>query len=88
MFSKIQTCTIAREIWEKLTQICEGNEETKENKVIVALRKFELIKMKPEETMTEFDERFSSLVIELARLNKTYRNRELDLKVMQALPKE
>ncbi|KZV32098.1 hypothetical protein F511_25222, partial [Dorcoceras hygrometricum] len=76
------------EIWEKLTQICEGSEETKENKLIVALQKFELIKMKSKDTMAEFDERFSSLVIELARLNKTYSNRELALKVMRALPKE
>ncbi|KZV38412.1 hypothetical protein F511_22911 [Dorcoceras hygrometricum] len=88
MFSKIQTCTTAKEIWEKLVQICEGNEETKENKLTVALQKFELIKMKPEETMAEFDERFSSLVIELARLNKTYSNREMAVKVMRALPKE
>ncbi|KZV41208.1 hypothetical protein F511_17167 [Dorcoceras hygrometricum] len=88
MLSNIQTCTTAKEIWEKLVQICEGNEETKENKLTVALQKFELIKMKPEETMAEFDERFSSLVIELARLNKTYSNRELALKVMRALPKE
>ncbi|KZT75915.1 hypothetical protein F511_47060 [Dorcoceras hygrometricum] len=30
MFSKIKTCTTAKEIWEKLFQICEGNDETKE----------------------------------------------------------
>ncbi|KZV16769.1 hypothetical protein F511_36215 [Dorcoceras hygrometricum] len=88
MFSKIHTCTAAKEIWEKLTQICEGNEETKEDKLTVALQKFELIKMMPEETMAEFDERFISYVIELSRLGKSYCNRELALKVMRALPKE
>ncbi|KZV29428.1 hypothetical protein F511_18696 [Dorcoceras hygrometricum] len=31
MFSKIKTCATAKEIWEKLTQICEENDETKEN---------------------------------------------------------
>ena len=31
MFSKIQTCTNAKEVWEKLTQLCEGNKQTKEN---------------------------------------------------------
>ncbi|KZV57770.1 hypothetical protein F511_13315 [Dorcoceras hygrometricum] len=88
IFSKIQTCTTAKEIWEKLTQLHEGNEETKENKLIVALQKFEFIRMKPEETIDEFDERFNSLVIELTRLGKEYSNRELTLKVMRALPKE
>ncbi|XP_073046133.1 uncharacterized protein [Primulina eburnea] len=34
-FSKIKMCHTAKEIWEKLIQICEGNEETKENKLLV-----------------------------------------------------
>ncbi|KZV31051.1 hypothetical protein F511_24073 [Dorcoceras hygrometricum] len=51
MFSKIQTCTTAKEIFEKMTQIYEGNEKTKENKLTVTLQKFELIRMKPEETL-------------------------------------
>ncbi|KZV27769.1 hypothetical protein F511_32994 [Dorcoceras hygrometricum] len=88
MFSKIQTCTTVKEIWEKLIQICEGNDETKENKLTVALQKFELIKMKPEETMTKFDKRFSSVVIELKRVGKTYSNMELALKVLRELSKE
>ncbi|XP_073067225.1 probable U3 small nucleolar RNA-associated protein 11 [Primulina eburnea] len=29
MFAKIKTCTTAKEIWEKLTQLCEGNDQTK-----------------------------------------------------------
>ncbi|KZV36622.1 myosin-9 [Dorcoceras hygrometricum] len=42
---KIKTCATAKEIWEKLTQICEGNDETKENKLTVAQQKYESIKM-------------------------------------------
>ncbi|KZV18944.1 hypothetical protein F511_28022 [Dorcoceras hygrometricum] len=41
MFSKIKTCATAKEIWEKLTQICEGNYETKENILTVAQQKYE-----------------------------------------------
>ncbi|KZV16768.1 hypothetical protein F511_36214, partial [Dorcoceras hygrometricum] len=88
MFSKIKTCTTAKEIWEKLIQICEGNDETKENKLTVAQQKYESIKMKDGETMEEFDERFSAVVIELTSLGKEYSNRELALKVMRALPRE
>ncbi|KZV56892.1 hypothetical protein F511_15811 [Dorcoceras hygrometricum] len=32
MFSKVQTCTTAKEIWEKLIQICEDNEQIEVNK--------------------------------------------------------
>ncbi|KZV39395.1 hypothetical protein F511_42680 [Dorcoceras hygrometricum] len=88
MFSKIKTCATAKEIWEKLTQICEGNDETKENKLTVAQQNYESIKMKDGETMTEFDERFSAVVIELTSLGKEYSNRELALKVMRSLPRE
>ncbi|KZV51356.1 hypothetical protein F511_14140 [Dorcoceras hygrometricum] len=88
MFSKIKTCATAKDIWEKLTQICEGNDETKENKLTVAQQKYESMKMKDGETMTEFDERFSAVVIELTSFGKEYSNRELALKVMRALPRE
>ncbi|XP_075515575.1 uncharacterized protein LOC142550222 [Primulina tabacum] len=87
-FSKIKMCPTAKEIWEKLIQICEGNEQTKENKLSVAIQKFENIKMKARETLSEFDERFSSLVNELAALGKELGNREVALKKMRALPRE
>ncbi|KZV19394.1 hypothetical protein F511_04255 [Dorcoceras hygrometricum] len=88
MFSKIKTCATAKEIWEKMTQICEGNDETKENKLTVAQQKYESIKMKDGETIKEFDERFSAVFIELTSLGKVYSNRELALKVMRAFPRE
>ncbi|KZV44161.1 hypothetical protein F511_13084 [Dorcoceras hygrometricum] len=88
MFSKIKTCATTKEIWEKLFQIYEGNDDTKENKLTVAQQKYESIKMREGETMTEFDERFSAVVIELTSLGKEYSNRELALKVMRALPRE
>ncbi|XP_073046036.1 uncharacterized protein [Primulina eburnea] len=50
--------------------------------------KFENLKMNAKETLNEFDERFSSLVNELAALGKEYDNREIALKVMRALPRE
>ncbi|KZV57365.1 Phytoalexin-deficient 4-2 protein [Dorcoceras hygrometricum] len=88
MFIKIKTYVTAKEIWEKLVQICEGSDETKENKLTVAQQKYESIKMKDGETMTEFYERFSAIIIELNSLGKEYSNRELVLKVMRALPRE
>ncbi|XP_073063985.1 uncharacterized protein [Primulina eburnea] len=87
-FSKIKMCSTAKEIWKKLIQICEGNEQTKENKLSVAMKKFENLIMKAGETLSKFDERFSSLVNELPALGKEYGNKEIALKVMRALPRE
>ncbi|XP_073152861.1 uncharacterized protein [Henckelia pumila] len=47
MFSNIKTCSTAKEIWEKLTQLCKGNDQNKENKLTVAIQKFDKAKMKP-----------------------------------------
>ncbi|KZV40452.1 hypothetical protein F511_34588 [Dorcoceras hygrometricum] len=69
-------------------KICEGNDETKENKLTVAQQKYEFIKMREGETMAEFDERFSAVVIEVTSLRKEYNNRDLALKVMRTLPRE
>ncbi|XP_073136841.1 uncharacterized protein [Henckelia pumila] len=87
-FSKIKTCKTEKEIWEKLIQLCEGNEQTKKNKLSVATKKFDNIKMRPGESMTEFDKRVSNIVIELNGLGKTYPYREVILKVIRGLPKE
>ena len=52
MFSKIKSCATAKEIWEKLTELCEGNDQTKENKLTVAAQKFDSIRMRSGETMS------------------------------------
>lgn len=87
-FSKIKMCDSAKEIWEKLIQICEGNDQTKENKLSVAVQKFENFKMKAGENLTEFDERFTGIINELSILGREYSNRDIAMKVMRALPKE
>ncbi|XP_073119887.1 uncharacterized protein [Henckelia pumila] len=62
MFSMIKTCSTAKEIWEKLTQLCERNDQTKENKLTLAIQMFDNAKIKSGETMDEFDERFSKII--------------------------
>ncbi|XP_073122819.1 uncharacterized protein [Henckelia pumila] len=55
-FNKIKMCYTAKEIWENFIQLCEGNEKTKENKLSVAVQKFESIKMRTGESMSDFEE--------------------------------
>ncbi|XP_073294531.1 uncharacterized protein [Primulina huaijiensis] len=86
-FRKIKMCQTAKEIWEKLIQLCEGNERTKENKLSVVVQKFDNIKMKAGESMHEYDERVSCIINELNALLKVYSNKEVALKVVRGLPK-
>ena len=88
MFKRIKLCSSAKEIWEKLVQLCEGSEQNKENMKIAATQKLDSIRMYSYETLAEFDERFTCAVIELSSLGKTYTNREVVIKAMRALPKE
>ncbi|XP_073061929.1 uncharacterized protein [Primulina eburnea] len=87
-FRKIKMCKTIKEIWEKLIQLCEGNEQMKKNKISVAIHKFNNIKMKTGESMDEFDERANSIINGLNALKKVYSNKEIALKVVRGLPKE
>ncbi|XP_075504533.1 uncharacterized protein LOC142541972 [Primulina tabacum] len=87
-FSKIKMCRITKEIWEKLIQLCERNEITKENKLPVVVQKFDNIKMKIGESMNEYDRRVINIINELNALGKVYSNKKVALKVVRGLPKE
>ncbi|XP_075492514.1 uncharacterized protein LOC142530567 [Primulina tabacum] len=87
-FSKIKMSRTTKEIWEKLIQLCEGNEQTKENQLSVSVQKFDNIKMNTGESMNEYDERVSSIINELNALEKVYSNKEVALKVVRGLLKE
>ncbi|XP_075479384.1 uncharacterized protein LOC142520266 [Primulina tabacum] len=87
-FSKINMCKTAKEIWEKLIQLCEGNDQTKENKLLVAIQKFDIIKTKTRESMNEYDEKVNRIINELNVVGKVYSNKEIALKVIRGLPKE
>ncbi|XP_075475694.1 uncharacterized protein LOC142509684 [Primulina tabacum] len=86
-FSKIKMRKTAKEIWEKLIQLCEGNEQTKENTLSVAVQKFDNIKMKTGESINKFDERVSNIINELNAKGKVYSNKEVALKVVRELLK-
>ncbi|XP_073064128.1 uncharacterized protein [Primulina eburnea] len=87
-FSKIKMCKTGKEIWEKLIQPCEGNEQTKENKLSVDVQKLDNIKMKAGESMHDYDEKINDIINELNALGNVYSNKEVTLKVVRGLPKE
>ncbi|XP_047314090.1 uncharacterized protein LOC124917839 [Impatiens glandulifera] len=86
MFAKIRACSTAKEIWEKIIQLCEGNKQTRENKIMVSTQKLDSIKMRPRESKNEFDEHFTDIVIELSTMRKVYGNEEIIVKVLKVLP--
>lgn len=51
-------------------------------------KKTKNIKMKFDDSLNEFNERFNSIIIELTTLGKEYTNRKIVLKVMRVLSRK
>ncbi|XP_047339980.1 uncharacterized protein LOC124943525 [Impatiens glandulifera] len=79
-FGKVRDCQSAKEAWKTIIQLHEGNERTKENKILVVTQKYENIRMKPRENMKEFSDQFTSVVNKLYTLGNRYDNREIIVK--------
>ncbi|XP_047340163.1 uncharacterized protein LOC124943733 [Impatiens glandulifera] len=52
-FGKVRECATAKEAWETVIQLHEGNERTKENKILVVTQKFENIDSREEMTRNQ-----------------------------------
>ncbi|GAB2280388.1 ATP-dependent Clp protease ATP-binding subunit ClpA cd4b, chloroplastic [Dionaea muscipula] len=88
MFLRIKTCVTAKQILDKLILICEGTEDIKENKLSVAIQKFEEFKMKSGESVDKMESKFTAIHNELTMLNKVYTNKKMCMKILRALPSE
>ncbi|XP_019183009.1 PREDICTED: kinesin-related protein 4-like [Ipomoea nil] len=75
------------EIWNVLMELGEGDEQEKDNKLTVAMKKFEDFKMLPNETIMDMELRFTRLMGDLTDLGKELTEKERNLKILRGLPK-
>ncbi|XP_019173814.1 PREDICTED: uncharacterized protein LOC109169386 [Ipomoea nil] len=87
LFLKVRKCTTAMEIWNVLMNLGEGDEQEKDNKLTVAMKKFEDFKMLPNEAITYMELRFTKLLGDLSDLGKELTEKEKNLKILRGLPK-
>ncbi|XP_031096974.1 uncharacterized protein LOC116001225 [Ipomoea triloba] len=88
IFPRVRKCKMAKEVWNTLMLIGEGDEQEKENKLTVAMKKFEDFKMRPGESIDSIESRFTKLTTEISDLEKEIPQKELNLKVLRGLTKE
>ncbi|XP_038989467.1 uncharacterized protein LOC120113034, partial [Phoenix dactylifera] len=86
-FNRVSTCSSAKKIWDRLEVTHEGTNQVKESKVNILVHKYELFKMKPNETITCMFTRFTDIINGLKSLGKSYTNPELVSKILRSLPK-
>ncbi|XP_019184051.1 PREDICTED: uncharacterized protein LOC109178958 [Ipomoea nil] len=87
LFPRVRKCKNAMEIWNVLMELGEGDEQEKDNKLTVAMKKFEDFKMLPNETIMDMELRFTRLMGDLTDLGKELTEKERNLKILRSLPK-
>ncbi|XP_019160039.1 PREDICTED: uncharacterized protein LOC109156643 [Ipomoea nil] len=70
LFPRVRKCKNAMEIWNVLMNLGEGDEQEKDNKLTVAMKKFEDFKMLPNEAVTDMELRLTRLMGDLSALGK------------------
>ncbi|XP_019158569.1 PREDICTED: uncharacterized protein LOC109155339 [Ipomoea nil] len=87
LFPRVRKCKNAMEIWNVLMNLGEGDEQEKDNKLTVAMKKFEDFKTLPNEAVTNMELRFTRLMGDLTDLGKELTEKEKNLKILRGLPK-
>ena len=71
-FNRVSTATSENQIWQILQVTHEGTNKVKESKISILVHRFELFKMKENETIAEMVTRFTDITNSLIVLGKEY----------------
>ncbi|XP_031090987.1 uncharacterized protein LOC115995985 [Ipomoea triloba] len=83
LFPRVRKCKSAKEIWDTLMQISEGDEQKKENKLTIAMKRFEDFKLGAKDSIPDMEARFMKLLIDIGDLDdKKLTQKEINLKII------
>ncbi|KAL6581542.1 hypothetical protein OROMI_007465 [Orobanche minor] len=85
MFYLIKNCKTAKEMWDKIRDTCEGSEKIKKSKLELAMQKFHSISMNENESIEQYELRFTAILNELTSLDKTLEDVEVNKRIMSIL---
>lgn len=85
-FSRIRCLTSASKIWKALETFHEGTSHVRENKVIYAQAQYENFTMKKDETISEMNVRFVSIMNDLDGLGEPVSQVNQVRKILRSLP--
>ena len=84
-FSRVSSCTTAKEMWNKLQVIYEGTSEVRETKANMFVSEYEAFHMKNNESISKMYARLTLIPNGLKSLGKTYFEYELIRKIFRSL---
>ncbi|XP_009778397.1 uncharacterized protein [Nicotiana sylvestris] len=75
-----------KEIWEAVQTAHEGTTQVKQSKIDMLTTKYELFKMKDDESIQDMHTRFTSIINELHSLGKSISRNKLVRNILSVLP--
>ena len=84
--AKVICCNLAKEVWDKLKIIYEGDEKVKQVKLQLHRAKFENLKMKESENIVAYLLRVDEVVSSITGLGEEVKESMIIQKVMSSLP--
>ena len=84
-FSRVSSCTTAKEMWDKLQVIYESTLEVRETKANMLVSEYEAFHMKNNESISEMYAKLTLITNGLKSLGKTYSEYELIKKILRSL---
>ena len=85
-FTKVMNCEYAKEMWDKLIAIYDGDSKVKKTKLQTHRRQFESLKMDDEEYIATFFLRVDEVVNSLKDLGENIEESTIFQKVLRSLP--
>eukprot|EP00253_Pinus_taeda_P002164 PITA_02164 len=85
-FTKIMHCTSAKEMWEKLVSLYDGDSKVKKAKLQTHRRQFESLRMEDEEDIATYLLRVAEVVNSLKGLDEKVEESTIVQKVLRSLP--
>ncbi|XP_070057747.1 uncharacterized protein LOC142167043 [Nicotiana tabacum] len=85
-YNHISACQSAKEIWEALQTAHEGTTQVKQFKIDMLTTKYELFKMKDDESIQDMHTCFTSIINELHSLGEVILRNKQVWKILSVLP--
>ena len=86
-FKLISTCEVAKEAWETLETAHEGTKAVRLSKLQILTSRFENLRMKEEESISDFNSKICDIANEAFALGEKYSEEKLVRKTLRSLPK-
>ena len=84
-FFKVSRCSSAKDMWDILEVTHKGTSDVKRARKHALIQEYELFQMKPGETISDVQKRFTHIVNHLIGLGKVFDKEELNIKVLKYL---